>query len=68
MSKNACKSNPPDIISAPAFPLSGPQLFQRLRMNLAEVFGFDEPTFDRIAQILGLKTNKVHYCYAAEIN
>jgi hypothetical protein len=65
MSKNACKSNPPDIISAPAFPFSGPQLFQRIRMNLADVCGFDEPTFDRIAQILGVKTNKVHYWFTA---
>jgi hypothetical protein len=65
MSKNACKSNPPDIISAPAFPLSGPQLFQRLRINLAEVCGFDEPTFGRIAQILGVKANKVHFWFTA---
>jgi hypothetical protein len=67
MTENTRKSNPPEMLNAPAFPLTRPQLFQRLRTTLAEVFGF-EPRFDRLAQVLGEKTNKVHYWFKVHPN
>ena len=67
MTENTRKSNPPEMLNAPAFPLIGPQLFQRLRTTLADVFGF-EPRFDRLAQVLGEKTNKVHYWFKVHPN
>jgi hypothetical protein len=40
----------------------GPQLFDRLRRSLGDIYGF-VPRFGWLGQMLGFKTNKAHYLF-----
>lgn len=51
-----------DVLRAPAYPLSGREVFQRVRVALAESFGF-QPGFPRLARLIGEKTNLTHYWF-----
>jgi hypothetical protein len=62
MAKKAENSKPPEIVVSPAFPHTGPQLCQKLRAALGKEFG-KEPTLDRLAEILGPSTSKIHYWF-----
>jgi hypothetical protein len=60
MRKQIRKSSSGDLLQAPAYPHTGPQLFERLRTALTDALGF-QPSFERLARILGERTNVTHY-------
>jgi hypothetical protein len=62
MKKNTRYPNSNDLIFPPAFPLTGPQIFQYLRATLTDDFGF-EPSISLLASILGEQPNLTHYWF-----
>lgn len=62
MKKQILKSNGTDTVYAPAFPLTGPQIFQSLRVALTNSLGI-QPGFPRLARMIGENTSLTHYWF-----
>jgi len=62
MRRKLRNGNSKQTVRAPAYPLTGPQVFQRLRAALTGALGF-QPGFPRLARILGERTNLTHYWF-----
>jgi len=64
MRKNNRNSNSKNLLRAPAYPLSGPDVFRGLRAALTQAFGF-QPGFARLASIIGERPNLTYHWFAA---
>lgn len=62
MKRKIRKKEASDLLRAPAFPYSGPQLFQRLRAALVHKNGF-QPSFSHLGRLIGQEKNLTYYWF-----
>lgn len=62
MKRNTSQKSLGDLVQAPAYPHTGPQLFQQLRSALGETVGF-QPTFPYLAGVIGENANVTFYWF-----
>jgi len=63
MKRKMSKKGFGDLVRAPAYPLTGPQLFQQLRAALGETIGFP-PTFPYLGELIGENAKVTFYWFS----